>query len=181
MKALTIDAQTQEVKEIELEMAANTLYTFFSSILIDELESIKEHVIYADANALSEKKSAYFLGEQLIIGDALIFGREDFNDVDAKIKQAELASLLTRDVNDFYKEVLALLATTDINLYRAFEVEKNGEKIMLNTEWVLYTFNIADERTKEYFINELKKVLEADGDVAVYMQKMAQLAMNVAG
>lgn len=181
MKALAIDAQTQEVKEIELEMAANTLYTFFSSILIDELESIKEHVIYADANALSEKKNAYFLGEQLIIGDTLVFGREDFNDVDAKIKQEELASLLKRDVNDFYKEVLALLATTDINLYRAFEVQKNGEKIMLNTEWVLYTFNIADERTKEYFINELKKVLEADGDVAVYMQKMAQLAMNVAG
>ncbi len=180
MKALAIDAQTQEVKEIELEMAANTLYTFFSSILIDELESIKEHVIYADANALSEKKNAYFLGEQLIIGDALVFGREDFNDVDAKIKQEELASLLKRDVNAFYKEVLALLATTDINLYRAFEVQKNGEKIMLNTEWVLYTFNIADERTKEYFINELKKVLEADGDVAVYMQKMAQLAMNVA-
>ena len=181
MKALAIDAQTQEVKEIELEMAANTLYTFFSSILIDELESIKEHVIYADANALSEKKNAYFLGEQLIIGDALVFGREDFNDVDAKIKQAELDSLVKRDVNTFYKEVLALLATTDINLYRAFEVQKNGEKIMLNTEWVLYTFNIADERTKEYFINELKKVLEADGDVAVYMQKMAQLAMNVAG
>ena len=180
MKALAIDAQTQEVKEIELEMAANTLYTFFSSILIDELESIKEHVIYADANALSEKKNAYFLGEQLIIGDALVFGREDFNDVDAKIKQEALASLLKRDVNAFYKEVLALLATTDINLYRAFEVQKNGEKIMLNTEWVLYTFNIADERTKEYFINELKKVLEADGDVAVYMQKMAQLAMNVA-
>ncbi len=181
MKALAIDAQTQEVKEIELEMAANTLYTFFSSILIDELESIKEHVIYADANALSEKKNAYFLGEQLIIGDALVFGREDFNDVDAKITQEELDSLVKRDVNDFYKEVLALLATTDINLYRAFEVQKNGEKIMLNTEWVLYTFNIADERTKEYFINELKKVLEADGDVAVYMQKMAQLAMNVAG
>ncbi len=181
MKALTIDAHTQEVKEIELEMAANTLYTFFSSILIDELESIKGHVVYADANALSEKKSAYFLGEQLIIGDALVFGREDFNDVDAKIKQEELSSLLKRDVNAFYKEILALLSGTEINLYRAFEVEKNGEKITLNTEWVLYTFNIADERTKEYFINELKKVLEAEGDVAVYIQKMAQLAMNVAG
>ena len=180
MKALTIDAQMQEVKEIELEMAANTLYTFFSSILIDELESIKGHVIYADANALSEKKNAYFLGEQLIVGDALIFGREELNDVDTKITQQELASLVKREVNDFYKEVLSLVSATDINLYRAFEVEKNGEKIGLNTEWVLYTFNIADERTKEYFINELKKVIEADGDVGAYMQKMAQLAMNVA-
>jgi len=180
MQALTIDAQTQEVKEIELEMAANTLYTFFSSILIDELGSIKEHVIYTDANALSEKKDAYFLGEQLLIGDALIFGREELNDVDVKITQQELASLVKKEVNDFYKEVLSLLSATDINLYRAFEVEKNGEKIGLNTEWVLYTFNIADERTKEYFINELKKVIEADGDVGAYMQKMAQLAMNVA-
>ena len=180
MQALTIDAQTQEVKEIELEMAANTLYTFFSSILIDELGSIKEHVIYTDANALSEKKDAYFLGEQLLIGDALIFGREGLNDVDVKITQKELASLVKKEVNDFYKEVLSLLSATDINLYRAFEVEKNGEKIGLNTEWVLYTFNIADERTKEYFINELKKVIEADGDVGAYMQKMAQLAMNVA-
>ena len=180
MKALSINAQTQEVKEIELEMVANTLYTFFSSILIDELESIKEHVIYTDANALSEKKDVYFLGEQLLIGDALIFGREELNDVDVKITQQELASLVKKEVNDFYKEVLSLLSATDINLYRAFEVEKNGEKIGLNTEWVLYTFNIADEKTKEYFINELKKVIEADGDVGAYMQKMAQLAMNVA-
>ncbi len=181
MKALVIENQTQEVKELELNMAANTLYTFFSSILIDELSSIKEHVIYSDANALSEKKNAYFIGEQLVIGDALVFGREDFNDVDAKITQEELSSLINTDVNEFYTEVLDLLGSTDINLYRAFEVEKSGEKLSLNTEWVLYTFNIADERTKEYFINELKKVIEADENVEHYMQKMAQLAMNAAG
>jgi hypothetical protein len=181
MKALSIDNQTQEVKELDLNMAANTLYTFFSSILIDELPSIKEHVIYSDANALSEKKKAYFIGEQLVIGDALIFGREDFNDTDAKITQEELASLINTDVNEFYTEVLELLSDTDINLYRAFEVEKNGENISLNTEWVLYTFNIADDRTKEYFINELKKSLATGEKPEKYMQKMAQLAMNVAG
>jgi len=181
MKALSIDSQTQEVKELDLNMAANTLYTFFSSILIDELSSIKEHVIYSDANALSEKKKAYFLGEQLIIGDALIFGREDFNDADAKITQEELSSLINTNVNEFYTEVLELLSATDINLYRAFEVEKSGEKLSLNTEWVLYTFNIADDRTKEYFINELKKSLAAGENPEKYMQKMAQLAMNAAG
>ncbi len=181
MKALSINPLTQEIEELDIEMKANTLYTFFSSILIDELESMNEHVIYADANALSEKKPAYFLGEQLIIGDALILGRFDFDDMDAKITKEELASLLTYEVNDFYTTVLELLASTDINLYRTFEVEKNGEKIALNTEWVLYTFNIADERTKEYFINELQKILDAGESVEAYMQKMAQLAMNVAG
>ncbi len=181
MKALSINPLTQEIEELDIEMKANTLYTFFSSILIDELESMNEHVIYADANALSEKKPAYFLGEQLIIGDALILGRFDFDDMDAKITKEELASLLTYEINDFYTTVLELLASTDINLYRTFEVEKNGEKIALNTEWVLYTFNIADERTKEYFINELQKVLDAGESVEAYMQKMAQLAMNAAG
>ena len=181
MQALSINPLTQEIEELDIEMKANTLYTFFSSILIDELESMNEHVIYADANALSEKKPAYFLGEQLIIGDALILGRFDFDDTDVKIKKEELASLLKFEVNDFYKTVLELLSSTDINLYRTFTVEKNGEKIALNTEWVLYTFNIADERTKEYFINELQKVLDAGESVDAYMQKMAQLAMNAAG
>jgi hypothetical protein len=180
MQALTINPDLHSVEAVELEMKANSLYTFFSSILIDELLSLNEHVIYTDANALSEKKHPYFIGEQLLIGEALIFGRYDFDDHDVTIPKEELKALINYDVGPFYKDVLELLATTDINLYRNFEVEKNGEKIALNTEWVLYTFNIADERTKEYFINELKKVLESSKSVEAYIQKMAQLAMNVA-
>ena len=181
MKAFSINPLTQSVEELDIEMKANSVYTFFSSILIDELEAINEHIIYSDANALSENKRAYFIGEQLLIGDALIIGRYDFDEVDAKITQEELTALINYELNDFYKTVLELLSATDINLYRSFEVEKNGEKITLNTEWVLYTFNIADERTKEYFINELQKVLDTDNNVEAYMQKMAQLAMNVKG
>jgi hypothetical protein len=181
MKALTINPQTKEISEVDIEMKANTIYTFFSSILIDELESINEHIIYTDANALSEKKKPYFIGEQLVLGDALILGRFDFDDMDVKIPKEELATLINYEVNEFYQKVLEQLSSTDINLYRTFEVEKNGEKIPLNTEWVLYTFNIADDRTKEYFINELQKVLDAGESVEAYMQKMAQLAMNVAG
>jgi hypothetical protein len=181
MKALTINPETKEISEIDIEMKANTVYTFFSSILIDELESMNEHIIYCDANALSEKKKPYFVGEQLILGDALILGRNDFDDTDVKIPKEELASLISYDVSAFYQKVLEMLSQTDINLYRTFEVEKNGEKIALNSEWVLYTFNIADERTKEYFIAELQKVLDGGESVEAYMQKMAQLAMNVAG
>jgi len=181
MRALSINPQNKEIKELDIEMKANTLYTFFSSILIDEIPTLKEHMVYTDANALSEGKVAYFLGESLLVGDALILGRYDFNDVDVKIKEDELASLIRYEINEFYKAALELLGKTDINLYRSFEVEKNGEKIALNAEWVLYTFNIADERTKEYFLNELKKALESKESVEAYIQKMAQLAMNAAG
>jgi hypothetical protein len=181
MKALVVDGSTHEVKEEELNMTANTVYSFFSSILIDELNSIKEHVVYTDANALSDRKKPYFIGEQLVLGSALVFGVQEYNEEDVKITQEELASLINTEVNSFYKTVLDLLADTDINLYRTFEVEKNGERIALNAEWVLYTFNIADDRTKEYFINELKKVLDAGESAEAYVQKMAQLAMNVAG
>ncbi len=181
MKALTLNPQTQEISEIDLEMKANTVYTFFSSILIDELESISEHIIYADANALSEKKRAYFIGDQLVLGDALILGRVDFDDVDVKIPKEELSMLVSYEVNEFYQKVLRLFSSTDINLYRTFEVEKNGEKIALNAEWVLYAFNVADERTKEYFIDELQKVLDAGESVEAYVQKMAQLAMKAVG
>jgi hypothetical protein len=43
---------------------------------------------------------------------------------------------------------------------------------------VLYVFNIADDRTKEYFITELKKAIESKTDILEHMQKMAQLALN---
>jgi len=181
MKTLEIYPDTKEIKSSDIQMQANSVYTFFSSILIDELITLNKHIIYTDANALSEKKRAYFLGEQLLIGDALILGREDFNDTDVSIKEDELLSLINYEVPKFYQDVLELLSSTDINLYRTFEVEKNSEKIALNTEWVLYTFNIADDRTKEYFLTELKKSIVSNANVEKYIQKMAQLAMNVAG
>jgi len=181
MKALEIYPNTKEIKNSDIQMKANTVYTFFSSILIDEITTLNKHIIYTDANALSEKKIPYFLGEQLLIGDALILGREDFNDTDVSIEQDEFSSLINYEVSTFYKDVLELLSSTDINLYRTFEVKKNSETITLNTEWVLYTFNIADDRTKEYFISELRTNIDSNANIEKFIQKMAQLAMNAAG
>jgi len=181
MNALAIDPITQKVEPIEIEMKANTTYTFFSSILIDEFESIRDHVIYADANALSEAKEAYFIGEQLVLGKALILGRADFDDRDVTITPEELSSLIQYEVPLFYQKALALLRESDLNLYRTFEVEKQGERLLLSSEWVLYTFNIADDRTRDYFLAELAKVIEAKESAAAFMQKMAQLAINAAG
>ncbi|MEA2072789.1 MAG: hypothetical protein U9O86_04330 [Campylobacterota bacterium] len=181
MQAISIDIQNNEVKEIEIQMQANTVYSFFNSILIDELSGINEHVIYTDANALSKRKKAYFIGEQLVLGDSLVHGRSGMEDRDVVIKKEELDSLINLDVNKFYLDVLELLATTEINLYRSFTVLRENEAIELNCEWVLYTFNIADERTQEYFITELQKVISADEDTEAYMKKMATLALNAAG
>ncbi len=181
MKALSINPASKQIEEIDIEMKANTVYSFFNSILIDELSSLNQHTIYCDANALSQNKEPYFLGEQLIVGDALIVGLMGMEESDANIPQEELQKLINHDVNTFYKDSLALLSQSDVNLYRTFEVQQDGEVLNLNAEWVLYTFDMADDRTKEYFINELQKSLDAKEDTFEYLQKMAQLAINAAG
>jgi hypothetical protein len=178
MKALSIDAQTLQVSELDIQMQANTTYTFFGSILIDELQTLNKHVIYTDANALSQSKPAYFIGEQLIVGDALIVGKEAFTDLDVSIMQEELSALLREECNEFYAQALSLLSQTDLNLYRTFLVNKDDETIALNAEWVLYTFNIADERTQDYFLDELEKALDNKQAPEIYMQKMAGLALK---
>jgi len=178
MKAYTINPQKQELQEIELDIQANTVYTFFSSISIDDLTTLDKHTIHCDIEAISKGKEAFFLGEQLIVGDALIFGKNGFEDVDVTIPKEELASLINYEVSSFYKKTLALLQTTDINLYSVFEVTKNSEDIQLNTEWVLHIFNIADKKTKEYFLDELQKAIEIKKDTLEFMQSMAVLALN---
>ncbi|MGB5965952.1 MAG: hypothetical protein WBF77_13125 [Sulfurimonadaceae bacterium] len=180
MKALTINPATKQIEEIDIEMKANTVYSFFNSILIDELPSLNQHTIYCDANALSQQKEAYFLGEQLIVGEALIVGLMGMEECDVNIPKAALQELISHEVNDFYSSVLALLAQSDVNLYRTFEIQQEGETLHLSAEWVLYTFNMADERTKEYFIAELQKSLNADEETFEYLKKMAQLAINAA-
>ena len=180
MKAISINPIEQDIKEIDIEMQPKTVYSFFSSILIDELSTIKDHIIYTDANSLSENKTPFFIGEQLVVGDVLITGRLSLEDNDITIPMQELESLISYDVSQFYKDAFALIAQSDINLYRPFNVTQDGDKIQLNNEWVLYVFNMADNKTKEYFLSELKKSFESNTDTDEFLQKMAQLAVNSA-
>ena len=180
MKAYSIHPQNREIKEIDIEILANTAFTFFNSILVDESEIITKHIVYSDTNAINDSKTPYFLGGQLLLGDSLVLGREDFLDQEVSILQKDMELLIDYEVSQFYLDVLEVLARTDLNLYRTIEVEAKGEKVPLNAEWVLSTFNIADERTKEYFVNELNKVLDSEGNVEEYMKKMAGLALNAA-
>lgn len=180
MKALSINPATKEIEEIDIDMKANTVYSFFNSILIDELSSLNQHTIYCDANALSQQKEPYFLGEQLIVGEALVVGLMGMEECDVNIPKETLSGLISYDINDFYKEVLALLSQSDVNLYRTFTVRQGDELLHLNAEWVLYTFNMADDRTKAYFIAELQKALDAKESIFAFLNKMAQLAVNAA-
>ncbi|MCK9490544.1 MAG: hypothetical protein M0Q24_00530 [Sulfurimonas sp.] len=178
MKAYAIDSNTKKTKSINIEMQADAVYSFFDSTQTDELSTLESHTIYTDADAIKKSKKAYFIGEQLVVGDALIVGKNGAYGTDANILKKELDSLINYDVTSFYIEVLELLKDTDINLYRVFEVTKEQEDIQLNTEWVLYVFNLADEQTKEYFLQELKKAKEAKKDITTHMQNMAILALN---
>ncbi|MDD2448368.1 MAG: hypothetical protein PHS42_00955 [Sulfurimonas sp.] len=178
MKAYAIDSNTQKTKSIDIEMQADAIHSFFDSIETDELSTLKGHMIHTDAKAINKSKKAYFIGEQLVVGDALIVGKDGAYGRDANISKKELDSLINHDVTSFYIEVLELLKDSDINLYRVFEVTKEQEDIQLNTEWVLYIFNLADEQTKEYFIQELKKAIDAKKDITIHMQNMAILALN---
>lgn len=178
MRAVSINPQTMQIQELDIHMQANTVYTFFNSILVDENATLNNHMIYSDANALSLKKKPYFIGEQIVVGDALIIGQEQLLESDVSIPLSDLEVLVSYDVPSFYLDVLDLLSQTDINLYRTFAVELEDEAVELNTEWVLYTFNIADERTKEYFIDELKKAIEMQKDIAQHISRMASLALK---
>jgi len=180
MKAYSIDPQTQKIEELDLILEANTIYSFFNSILIDESQIITNHVVYTDANSLSSKQKPFFIGEQVLLGKALVLGKDEFEDVEAKIPLKDLETIINYDVTQFYKEVLDILSVTDVNLYRTFNAKKDNENLKLNIEWVIYTFNIADDRTKEYFLTELKKVVNSTEETEAFMQKMAQLALNAA-
>lgn len=178
MKAYSVDPKSKEVKEINIDMQPNTVYTFFSSILIDELNTLEHHTVHSDGEAISKNATPFFIGDQLVIGDALIIGKKGIEELDASIAQAELQEIVNYDVSSFYIDALKSLASTDINLYRVFEIQKEEETISLNTEWVLYVFNMADDKTKEYFLTELTKAVNAKDDILAHIQKMAVLALQ---
>lgn len=178
MRAYRVSPQNKEAQEIDIDIQANTVYSFFNSIAIDDFSIIDKHTIYSDSDAISNEKEIFFLGEQLIVGDALVLGKEESFDSEVTIQQNELESLISYEVPSFYTDVLKLLKNSNINLYRIFEVTKENEDIKLNSEWVLYVFNVADQRTKEYFLDELKKAQEAKTDIHEHMQKMAIMALN---
>ncbi len=178
MKVYSVNPQTKTVQKVEIDIQANTLYTFFNSISIDDLLTLDKHTIHSDADAITKEKKPFFIGEQLIVGEALIFGKDGLIDTEVSIPKSDLESLVNYDISEFYVKSLKILKSTNINLYRVFELSKDGEDIKLNSEWVLHVFNMADSQTKEYFIGELQKAVDTKTEILEHFQKMAFLALN---
>jgi len=178
MKAYSINPETKSIEIQDFDGQVNSIYTFFNSILVDSSHILNEHIIYTDGNALSTTHVPYFIGHQLFLGKALILGQNGLEEVDVKIDDSELAKFISYDVNKFYKKSLDSLALQDINLYKTFEVDDNDSKLTLNYEWVIYTFNMADVKTQNYFLIELDKIIDESKSIEDHFQKMAQLAVN---
>ena len=181
MKTYSIDPQTKMITaHDDFDGQVNSIYTFFNSILVDNSQALNEHIIYTDANALIATHIPYFIGEQLFLGRSLIIGQNGYEETDVKITQEQLASLVNYDVNMFYKKALSALATENINLYNVFEVHDNASQNALHVsyEWVIYTFNMADKKTQDYFLNALNTTIIEEKSIQEHFQKMAQLAIN---
>ena len=112
------------------------------------------------------------------MGNSLVIGQNGLEETDATITQEQLESLINYDVNMFYKKALNALATESLNLYKIFEVNDNGTPLHVSYEWVIYTFNMADEKTQSYFLNALDATIAEEKSVQEHFQKMAQLAVN---
>lgn len=178
MNALLIDPQTKTISSHDFDGQVNTLYTLFDSLLLEHFYTLNGHIIYTDTNAFEQDEPALFIGEQLFFGKTLVIGLEGFGEVDAKIKPQELKSLISYKINAFYTSALGVLKAAKVNFYAPFEGFSEDKELEINCEWVLYTFNMADEATQEYFLTELFKVEPTAQAVLEYMKKMAKLAIS---
>jgi len=89
MNIYMIKPHTKEILTTEFDGQITSIYTYF--------EILQDHIIYT--NAQHTNKNMFFIGEQLFIGDALILGLKGFEETDITIKQDELQSLISYDVN----------------------------------------------------------------------------------
>ncbi len=181
MKSYIVNPDTKELSTHDYDGQVNSIYSLFSSILIDSARELNHHVVHTDGYATDNQETPFFIGEKLFLGRALICGVEGFEEKDVSITEDELLELINYEVNDFYKSCLAALAKDKININKNFELTHKDEKIPLNFEWVIYTFNMADKRTQEYFLNKLDETIQHKQSVSDYFQYMAKRALEAAG
>jgi hypothetical protein len=178
MNAYIIDPDTKTITTHEFDGQLNSIYTLFNSILIDTSHELHQHVIYTDEYAIDQNKTPFFIAEKLFLGRALICGINGLEEEDVKISVDELHTLISYDINDFYTQCLQVLTQAKMNFNTHFTLTYENEKTDLSYEWVIYTFNMADERTQTYFLEKLNETLAQNGDIDAYFQNMAQRAIE---
>ncbi len=178
MNAYIINPDTKELTSHEYDAKPDSIYSLFRSILIDSSKILNHHIIHTDGFATDNEETPFFIGEKLFLGRALVCGIEGFEEKETTIKEDELLKLINYEVNDFYKKCLSVLAKQKININKNFNITHKDEKLQLNYEWVIYTFDKADERTQEYFLSKLNECISKNEDVSEYFQNMAQRALE---
>ncbi len=180
MKAYLIEPQTQTVSVQDFDGQPHSLYTLFGSLLVDTHEVLKRHNVYSAAEAFEKGEKGFFLGEKLLFGKTLVTGREGFEDIDAAILPEELETLVMYDLPAFYEKVLALLPK-DFSFSERYMLQAGDMQEAVNPEWVFYVFNMADEATKNYFLNHLEETVVRKNDIHAYLKKMGEIAVKSMG
>ena len=176
MQVLIIDPQTRSIQTQDFDGQITDIYTFFNSILVDTSNVLKNHIIYT--NAEHKDTTPFFIGNQLFLGKALVLGLNELSETDVSIEAKELESLLNYEISPLYEKSIEALVRNDLNLYKIFDIQTPQEEtLQLNYEWVVYTFNMADQKTQEYFLEQLANNANNAEQLAAYMQKMAALAV----
>lgn len=177
MKAFLIDPETRTVTQQHFDGQPNSLYTLFGSLLVDSNAILNDHMVYTSSEALEKGQKGFFLGEKLLFGRALVTGYAGFEEIDATIPPNELEALLLFDLPEFYAKTLALLPS-EFSFDETFELTLGYETESVSPEWVLYIFNMADAKTKTYFLNELENSVTQGKNVLEYLKKMGELAIK---
>ena len=177
MKALLIDPDTRGITVQEYDGQPHSLYTLFSSLLLDQHDVLHEHNVYGGADAFEQGMRPFFLGEKLLFGKAVITGRAGFEECDVSIAEAELERLVQFELPAFYRKTLTLLPKDFIfdETYTLL-IEETPQSI--TPEWVFYAFNMADDATKAYFLTHMEKAIAGSEDIHTYLKKMGEIAVK---
>jgi hypothetical protein len=178
MKTYIIDPKTKSITPQDFDGQLNSIYTLFNSILIDSSQALNRHIIYSDEYATDNGCVPYFIGDKLFLGKALVCSENVDDGEDVSITAKELEQIINYDVNEFYLECLSYLSKEKISINKIFHIQDKDEKIKLSFEWVIYTFNMADKRTKENFLTNLKKTFQEKKSISEYFENMAQRAFD---
>lgn len=177
MKAFLIDPENATVTPTDYDGQPHSLYSLFGSLLVDSHDVLNRHSVYASSEGFEKGKRPFFLGEKLLFGMTVVTGKEGFEDVDALISEGELLQITQFGLPQFYEEVFERFPA-NFNFDEPLQLSAGETEETVPPEWVLYAFNMADKKTKQYFMHTLDDTLVKGDDLYVFLKKMGEIALK---